>query len=92
MKDPRDIRLEALMDMWDQCSANEERWAHLKRTPSEYMVIAMEELGEVARAMQGDGGEYQWPPVYSERVYEELQDLGAVVLAMMVEVRRQTCP
>ena len=61
---------------------NTYRWSDYTRTPAEHLLILTEEVGEVARAMQG-GAEYTWPPVYSKEVYRELVDVGAVVLAMM---------
>lgn len=71
-----------------QYSDNLRKWGPDAPSPSEHLVIAAEEFGEVARAMQTDAqGCYEWPPIYSERVYHELVDLGAVILAMMVNCR-----
>lgn len=65
---------------------NREKWKDYHRTPAEHLLIATEELGEVARAMQGGEAEaYIWPPQYGPGVAEELIDLGAVVLAMLME-------
>jgi NTP pyrophosphatase (non-canonical NTP hydrolase) len=64
---------------------NRERWKNYARTPAEPLLIATEELGEVARSMQERGDFYQWPPMYGPESYAELVDLGAVVLAMMLE-------
>jgi len=67
---------------------NDQRWAGYERTPAEHLLIAAEELGEVAEAMQSDSvGGYRWPPEFSDQVYEELCDLGAVVVAMMRRCR-----
>ncbi|MCA1788746.1 MAG: hypothetical protein LC667_02495 [Thioalkalivibrio sp.] len=55
-----------------------------QHTPSEQLVVLMEEVGEIARALQEPGdGFYIWPPEYSDAVYRELVDAGAVILAMM---------
>lgn len=67
----------------EQHEHNCERWNGYECTPAEHLLIATEELGEVARAMQTNMLGYQWPPAYNEDVYRELVDLGAVVLAMM---------
>jgi hypothetical protein len=64
---------------------NREHWSNHPCTPAEHLLIAAEELGEVARSMQERGDFYQWPPMYGPESYAELVDLGAVVLAMMLE-------
>ena len=76
-----------LGDISRQYEHNRGKWGHYQRTPAEHLVIAMEEIGEVARAMQGDGDVYRWPPQYDERVYEELIDASAVLYAMALDVR-----
>ena len=68
-----------------QVSKNREDWAGYTRTPAEHLLLCSEELGEVARAMQKNMLGYQWPPAYTADVYQELVDLGAVVVAMMME-------
>jgi hypothetical protein len=70
-----------------QRERNRVNWVGYERTPAEHLLLAQEELGEVARAMQFGPGPvaYQWPPAYNANVYDELVDLGAVVLAMMEE-------
>jgi NTP pyrophosphatase (non-canonical NTP hydrolase) len=65
--------------------ANQRKWAGYHRTPADHLLIAAEELGEVSRSMQTFEGRYVWPPRYTPTTYEELVDLGAVVLAMMNE-------
>ena len=72
----------------DKAKENAERWSEFERTPAEHLLIATEELGEVARAMQGTRW-YTWPPEYNEKVYDELVDLGAVIVAMMGECERE---
>jgi len=69
----------------DRAEANREKWAGYHRTPAEHLLILIEEVGEVARAMQEGNGGYDWPPAYNAAVYQELADVGAVVLAMMGE-------
>ena len=68
-----------------QREKNRERWQDYTRTPAEHLLILTEEVGEVARAMQDGKHGYQWPPAYNGIVYQELVDVGAVVLAMMEE-------
>lgn len=80
--------MSAYQDIERQVRKNAHIWGGYERTPAEHLLIATEELGEVARAMQTPdpvGGRYQWPPQYSSRVYAELVDLGAVIVAMMQE-------
>ena len=68
-----------------QRERNRERWGHYTRTPAEHLLILVEEVGEVARAMQDGKHGYQWPPDYNGIALQELIDVGAVVLAMMEE-------
>ena len=64
------------------------KWDGYVRTPAEHLLIAAEEFGEVARAMQTHGDDYEWPPVYNEQVLEELIDLMAVLLFMAADCER----
>ena len=74
----------------DQAENNLLTWGEYERTPAEHLLILMEEVGEVARAMQTAPTSYQWPPAYNEAVYAELIDVGAVVLAMMRDCAEAT--
>lgn len=70
----------ALAAIREQYERNLADWAGYTRTPSDHHLILVEEVGEVASAMQDT-----WPPAYNQNVMRELVDAGAVVLAMMVE-------
>jgi hypothetical protein len=77
----------ALVAIIAQHAKNAERWGGHKRNPANHLLIATEELGEVARAMQTDPvtNAYAWPPEYNTLVYHELVDLAAVIVAMMID-------
>lgn len=74
---------EHVANLCEQRERNRRRWADYRRTPAEHLLILTEEVGEVARAMQDSARGYQWPPAYNGIVYQELVDVGAVVLAML---------
>lgn len=76
---------EPLHDTQTQWAKNQARWKGYARTPAEHPLILTEEVGEIARAMQGGVGEYRWPPEYNPAVYHELIDAAAVLLAMAFE-------
>lgn len=77
-----------IADMQEQLEVNRMRWGGSPPTPAEHLLILVEEVGEIAHALQGGNGVYQWPPSYTVDAYEEIIDTAAVLLEMAYECKR----
>lgn len=84
----RRLRTEVMMDVDAERSRQNEKWGRQRHSYGEWLKILVEEVGEVAQAMQ-KGNEWV-KDSDSSNLYEELIQVSAVAQAVAEQVKEES--
>lgn len=78
---------EVILDLWDERERQDKKWGVQRHPHGTWLAILMEEVGEVAEAMQK--GLVSEKPTDADDLYKELVQVAAVACAIAEQVREE---